>query len=203
MNVINHDLFPTRISVYEPDHKITDDERDFIKGIKTRSGHVNDTVQLSQRQDIIHEPELREIKRVMMNVAEHYKEEVLGINNEIFGCANWVAKQARGNHHHRHDHPNSLFGLVYYIEGSHNAKLMVELNQSKSILQQGFNLSYDIKKNTIMNTSAVTFTPEDGKIVCLPSWVYHGTTISQGDRWVVAWNFFLKGVMGEPPYDRY
>ena len=31
MNVINHDLFPTRISVYEPDHKITDDERDFIK----------------------------------------------------------------------------------------------------------------------------------------------------------------------------
>ena len=210
MNAINHDMFATTVSVYEPEYEITDEEKNFLRNIKTQSGitmsnagQLYNSVKLSESQNIIHEPELMNIKDTMMTVAQHYKEEVLGIDNEIYGCANWVAKQTKGGSHYRHDHPNSLFGLVYYIEGSPNADLFIGLEESKSLLERSYNLGYVIKNETSMNKNAYKITPQNGQIVCLPAWAFHGTSISKGDRLVVAWNFFLTGVLGQPPYDRY
>ena len=59
MNVINHDMFATTVSVYEPEYKVTDEEKNFLRNIKTQSGitmsnagQLYNSVKLSERQDI-------------------------------------------------------------------------------------------------------------------------------------------------------
>ena len=113
-----------------------------------------------------------------------------------------MSKQYKGGHHHRHAHPSVLFNLVYYIYGSENAPLRLELGNAKSRLQEGYNFAFNREKMTPFNTQGHIHFPKDGEIVCIPGWLNHGTDISKGFRMCIGWNFFINGIIGEERYDR-
>ena len=95
-----------------------------------------------------------------------------------------------------------VFNLVYYIYGSENAPLRLELGNAKSRLQEGYNFSFNRAKMTPFNSQGFVHFPKDGEIVCIPGWLNHGTDISKGFRMCIGWNFFINGIMGEDKYDR-
>ena len=140
-------------------------------------------------------------KNYYNQLMEQYKRDVLGISNELSPLHNWLSKQYEGGHHHKHNHPSVLFNLVYYIYGSENAPLRLELGNAKSRLQEGYNFSFNRAKMTPFNSQGFVHFPKDGEIVCIPGWLKHGTDTSMGDRMCIGYNFFVKGVLGECPFE--
>ena len=202
MKVTHNQLFPIIMSVYEPEYKITKQEIEFLKNVDTNKGEEQH-VHLSENINILNTyPELKNIRDVMLDVAEQYKKDVLGISNELSPLHSWLSKQYKGDHHHKHNHPSVLFNLVYYIYGSENAPLRLELDTGKSRLQEGYNFAFNRTKMTPFNVQGNIHKPKDGEIVCIPGWLSHGTDTSMGDRMCIGWNFFVNGIMGEDRYDR-
>jgi len=199
MKVKHNEIFPLTMSVYTPDYKITEQEIEFLKNLEYReegydtSGHV-----ITKDLDILERhPELKNIRNVMLKVAEQYKKDVFGISNELAPLYNWSAKQYEGCHMSMHQHYSALFNLVYYIKGSENAgALKCELRHHDSRLQEGFNFLFSVEKTTSMNSPTFAHFPRDGEIVCLPGWLNHGTEPCTGFRMVIGWNFFVNGIMG-------
>ena len=202
MKVTHNKLFPIIMSVYTPDYKITQQEKDFLKNLEVRKLKPESGVSTSTCVDIFNTyPELKNIRNVMLDVAEQYKRDVFGISNELAPVHSWIAKQNKGNYHHKHIHPNVLFNLVYYIEGSENAPLKILLGSGKSRLTESFNLAFNVVHNNGFNSGAYRHYCKDGEIVCIPGWLKHGTDTSIGDRMCIGWNFFVKGVLGECPFE--
>ena len=202
MKVEHNQLFPLTMSVYTPDYKITEQEIEFLKNVEVviEEDHVQH-VHLSKNIDILNTcPELKNIRDVMLDVAEQYKRDVLGISNELAPLYNWLAKQYEGGYHQMHDHAGALFSLVYYIKGSENARLKSELNHHSSRLQEGFNFEFNIVKTTPFNAQAYAHLPKDGEIICVPGWLHHCTEISTGFRMCIGWNFFVNGIMGKDEF---
>jgi len=201
MKVTHNQLFPLTMSVYEPDYKITEEEIEFLKNVEVPTVEEKDYMQhvnISKTGNILDTySELKNIRDVMLDVAEQYKRDVLGISNELAPLQSWLSKQQKGGHHHRHNHPSAFFNLVYYIYGSENAQLGIELDTGRSRLQEGFNFAYNCATPTPFNTQIYSHSPKDGEIVCMPGWLYHGTDISKGDRMCIGWNFFVNGTLGE------
>lgn len=204
MKVTHNQLFPLTMSVYTPDYKITEQEIEFLKNVEVATEEdMEQHVHLSKNINILNTcPELKNIRDVMLSVAEEYKRDVLGISNQLAPLHNWLSKQYEGGHHHKHNHPSVLFNLVYYIYGSENAPLRIELGDSKSRLQEGYNFSFNRAKMTPFNSQGFIHFPTDGEIVCIPGWLNHGTDISKGFRMCIGWNFFINGIVGEDKYDR-
>ena len=198
MKVTHNKLFPIIMSVYTPDYKITQQEKDFLKNLEVRKLKPESGVSTSTCVDIFNTyPELKNIRDVMLDVAEQYKRDVLGVSNELAPLHNWLSKQYEGGHHHKHNHPCALFNLVYYIYGSENAPLKIELDTGKSRLQEGYNFVYNRVTPTPFNSQGHIHSPRDGEIVCIPGWLNHGTDISKGDRMCIGWNFYVNGIVGE------
>ena len=144
MKVTHNQLFPIIMSVYEPEYKITKQEIEFLKNVATNKGEEQH-VHLSENINILNTyPELKNIRDVMLDVAEQYKRDVLGVSNELAPLHNWLSKQYEGGYHHKHNHPCALFNLVYYIYGSENAPLKIELDTGRSRLQEGYNFVYKL-----------------------------------------------------------
>ena len=201
MKVTHNQLFPITMSVYEPDYKITDEEIEFLKTVEVPIEEETDYMQhvnISKNVNILNTyPELKNIRDVMLDVAEQYKRDVLGVSNELAPLHNWLSKQYEGGYHHKHNHPCALFNLVYYIYGSENAPLKIELDTGKSRLQEGYNFAFNREKITPFNSQGHIHSPRDGEIVCIPGWLNHGTDISKGFRMCIGWNFYVNGIVGE------
>ncbi len=111
MKVTHNQLFPLTMSVYTPDYKITEQEIEFLKNVEVATEEdMEQHVHLSKNIDILNTcPELKNIRDVMLDVAEQYKRDVFGISNELAPLHNWLSKQYEGGHHHKHNHRSVLF----------------------------------------------------------------------------------------------
>tara|TARA_B100000902_G_C26868000_1_gene696313 strand:- start:38 stop:676 length:639 start_codon:yes stop_codon:yes gene_type:complete len=198
MKVTHSPLFYEPFSVYTPDNKITQPEKDFLKNLETSKIKTGGSVSTSV--DIFNEhPELQNIRNVMLDVAECYKRDVFGIDNELAPLHSWITVQNKGDYHHPHTHPNVLFNLIYYIEGAENAPLRVDLGAGKSRLTESFNLAFNISNTNGFNCGTYEYNCKDGEIVCIPGYLNHGTEPSKGHRVCLGYNFFVKGVLGDMP----
>ena len=201
MKAVHNELFPTTVSVYEPDYKVTEEEIEFIKSIPIEKDWKGEVYMSISTSAVLENIKLKNIKDVMFQAATRYAEDVLGISNELAPLHSWIAKQETGGQHSMHNHTNTLFNLVYYIEGSENNALRLELGNGRTRLQEGFNFDYNLNTYTPMNSNNAILHPKDGQIICIPGWVFHGIDISQGPRLCIGQNFFIKGNIGGDELD--
>lgn len=204
MQVRHEALFYQMLSVYTPDYKITEQEIEFLKTVDVQTIETNSkSVNVSKNINLLDtHPELKNIRDVMFDVAERYKNDVYGISNELSPLHNWVATQHKGGQHHRHTHPNSIMSIVYYIKGSENAQFEIDMGNGKSRLTEAFNFSFNYTTSNGFNSTMFNYQPKDGEILCVPGWLSHGTTVSEGFRMCIGWDFFINGVIGTHSHDR-
>jgi len=193
MKVVHNELFPTTVSVYTPDYNVTEEEIEFLKSIPVEKDYKGNVYLSFKTKTVLENIKLKNIKDVMFETATRYAEDVLGISNELAPLHSWVTKQEKGGQHEMHNHTNTLFNLVYYIEGSKNNTVWFKLGNGRTRLEEGFNFHYNRKTYTPMNSNSAILHPEDGQIICMPGWLFHGTDISIGPKLGIAQNFFIKG----------
>ena len=189
-------LFPTPVMFNDIGRDFTEVELEFIKkhgkeGMTNRNvGNVT-----SNNNYILNEPELADLKK---DVTEHINEYVKRVYKpkypaEAFVTQSWLNYTAKGEFHHKHEHPNSFISGVLYI---HTDATKDKITFHKSGYQQ-----IQLVSDTfdVYNSSSWWFNVKPGGIVAFPSGLTHHVedVVADETRVSLAFNSFIKGTIGD------
>ena len=155
---------------------------------------------VSQSQQVLDEPEFSELAdKVYQGVAEYF----YGIMQatpeiELYITESWFNKTEKGQIHHRHWHPNSLFSAVVYLQSEGDS------GRIKFITSQYDTIEYNINDSNLYNSRSWSVTPEVGSMLVFPSNVEHMVEEYLGDipRISLSFNTFIRGNINVDPLTR-
>jgi len=141
--------------------------------------------QRSRNSYILNEPESKELKQFILDVAKSYASEMLMYDYDKYRFGqSWVSFKHPGQHHTMHTHPNSLIsGVFYFGEPTQNTPAIKFHKMSG-----GFNVGYispKMKKDKrdskyAIEYLSVDFTP--GLLVLFPSHLHHSVPLNSTDK---------------------
>lgn len=187
-------LFPTAVVYSKEMRTVTSDEMDFVKQCATVvNKNVGNTT--SENRYVLNDPALRSLKTYIQTGIDHYVNQVIIPKNsvEFYITQSWLNYTNTGEHHHRHEHPNSIISGVYYINAEpQNDKIHFHKNDYKQIC-------IPAKEFNIFNSEAWWFPVESGKLIIFPSHLTHVVeqTVSTSTRISLAFNVFARGSLGD------
>jgi len=152
-------------------------------------------VNISNNSFILEDPDLVRIKDFLNDAFAWFKDNVLEINNDFRLTQSWATINKMFSYHHKHNHPNSMFSIVYYAEVE-SGDLMLDFPYGR--IQERFNFSYDVKNWNEFNSHSWRFKLNTGDILIFPSWLDHYSTPNQADsdRIIIGANYFITGTVG-------
>ena len=185
---------PVPILCAESGYTVSENERNYIDNIEYNFIEYNKNY-MSKDYYILNKELLSPLKEVILKVINSYREEICGIKQNLVITQSWITKTEIGGSHTIHNHPNSIFSGVYYIECSDSSP--VNFYHGNELLRD-FKFDLDYTKETIYNKSITRVLPKTGDIVMFPSWVEHdvGANLGPKKRIVLAFNTFLSGEFG-------
>ena len=152
---------------------------------------------ISKDQNVLEKPEFEKLAQGVYDGICEYFYGVMRANQriEIAITESWFNKTEKGQIHHRHYHPNSVFSTVLYLQTEG------ESGQTKFITSEYQLLEYDIDESNIYNSKSWSFTPKVGEMLIFPSSMEHMVTEYQGNvpRISLAVNTFIKGQINTMP----
>lgn len=172
---------------------VTEKEINYLRNINQKL-IKNKTFKVSEGSHILEDKKLKNIKKIILDTFDNYKNNVLQINNSFYICNSWSTLQKKGEFHHAHVHPNHIFSAVYYAKAK-KSSLFFMLDKSK--LQESFHFSYDIKEYNIYNSCTWHLDITEGDVVIFPGHLRHESGVCEvEERIVVGCSFFIKGKIG-------
>lgn len=118
-------------------------------------------------------PIFKELVDLIDNTAKDFFEDVLGVNkDDVTLSAMWSNVNRRDTQHQIHQHPNSYFSGVIYLNAPRDSGniVFVDPRPSKNMAQA------DHKKESILSSRSWEYTPATGLLLLFPSWLEHGTS---------------------------
>ena len=189
-------LFPTPVMFNELGREFTKEELAFIdshgkEGMTNRNvGNVT-----SNNNYILEAPELADLKK---EVTAHINEYIKRVYKpkypaEGFVTQSWLNYTAKGEFHHKHEHPNSFISGVIYIN-TDSTKDKITFHRSGYKQLQLATDTYDI-----YNSDSWWFNVKTGGLVLFPSSLTHHVEDVTADetRISLAFNTFIKGTLGD------
>ena len=135
------------------------------------------------------------IKNTVINLAEQYSTNVLGLEKDSLVLnAMWANVRKNYSKHHIHQHPNSFVSGVMYLQIPTDTELdtffFVDPRPAKNMFHGIFE-----KESPISNRSW-WYTPKEGCVIMFPSWLEHGTdeffSTTNNYRISLSFNLILK-----------
>lgn len=189
-------LFPTPVMFTEMDRKFTKEELDFVnkhgkEGMTNRNvGNVT-----SNNNYILEEPEMAGLKKVVEEAVNLYIKQVYKPKQVANGFVtqSWLNYTAKGEFHHKHEHPNSFISGVLYI---HTDETKDKITFHRSGYKQ---LQLATDTFDIYNSDSWWFNVKTGGLVLFPSSLTHHVedVIADETRISLAFNTFIKGIFGD------
>ena len=146
-----------------------------------------------QSNYILEKKPFKKLKKELFLRVEHFFYNVLCYkNSKPYITQSWLNYTETNQHHHAHEHPNSIISGVFYIDAD---------KENDSILFKNTfykQLHINIKDFNKWNSSSWWYPVETGKIVLFPSYLTHQVTSKKGNntRISLSFNIFLKGSLG-------
>jgi uncharacterized protein (TIGR02466 family) len=155
---------------------------------------------ISKSQNILEQPEFEKISQASFDGVCEYFYGIMRANQkaEIAITESWLNKTEKGQIHHRHYHPNSIFSAIVYLDSEG------ESGQTKFITSEYQTIEYDIDESNLYNSKSWSITPKVGDMLIFPSSVEHMVTEYQGNtpRVTLSFNTFLRGQINSLPLTR-
>lgn len=155
---------------------------------------------ISKSQNILEQPEFETISQAVFDGVCEYFYGIMRASQkaEIAITESWLNKTEKGQVHHRHYHPNSIFSAILYLQSEG------ETGQTKFITSEYQTLEYDIDESNLYNSKSWSITPKVGDLLVFPSSVEHMVTEYQGNipRITLSFNTFLRGQINSMPLTR-
>jgi|TARA_B110000858_G_C17601934_1_gene380490 hypothetical protein len=178
---------------------LTPDELGFIYSLNKRPHKSNyyapAKLSLTATVNMLESKELKRIKDIIWKQFSDYVDEVLEIENQFYICNSWATVQEKGFWHPKHNHPNSVFGSVFYAQAE-NSILSFSVNKCK--LMEGFFMHWKIKNHNFFNSSSWDVPVNTGDMIIFPGEIAHESPVHGGpnDRIAIGTSYFPKGEFG-------
>ena len=136
------------------------------------------------------------LKTHILTVFNDYVVNHLQIENQFYLTQSWTAINHKGDGHHSHIHPNTVFSCVYYVQAN-SGDLQIKMPVSR--IQEGYNLSYNVVQQNIFNSRTINLSVKTGDIVIFPGWCEHQALPNEDDspRIILGTNYFVTGSFGD------
>lgn len=153
----------------------------------------------SKNTQILELPYFENLKKILEKKLIEFQKNVLCIEQELYITESWLAKTIEGGCHARHNHPNSLFSGVFYIQTPENS--FIDFHY-ENYLFKFFNFQYTYNNINEFNSSNISISVEKNDFVIFPSWLDHSVNIntSKVERIILGFNTFVKGTFGNNEY---
>jgi len=188
--VLIHALFATPVYVTELSRKLTSKETNFkkIKQIKNYGNHKsNDSYILNTKQ-------FSSIKKVLDIAIKDYFNKIISPKNKItpYITQSWLNYTDTNEHHHKHNHPNSLVSGILYLNANEKFDKVEFYKDDYNMIKP------EIKNFNFFNSESWWLPVKTGQIMLFPSSLSHSVSIKKGTntRVSLAFNVFIKGGVG-------
>lgn len=188
--VLIHALFATPVYVTELSRKLTSKETDFkkIKQIKNYGNHKsNDSYILNTKQ-------FSSIKKELDIAIKDYFNKIISPKNKItpYITQSWLNYTDTNEHHHKHNHPNSLVSGILYLNANEKFDKVEFYKDDYNMIKP------EIKNFNFFNSESWWLPVKTGQIMLFPSSLSHSVLIKKGTntRVSLAFNVFIKGGVG-------
>lgn len=203
MNIIS----PISIPFYEftADEELTNDVLEDVKKLKFDMPNMGNNI--SYGNDFYYHPKLFDFfDKCLLELKLILK---LKENLELPIVSCWVNKNSKLQYHHYHNHYNSIISGIFYLT-THDSG-----NTVFAIPDPWYNNLSDPKMPLSTNTGASygellpqlsgKNKPISGKLILFPSHIKHKVLplTSNDDRYTIAFNTFISGVLGEDNHSIY
>ena len=186
-------MFPIPIKIYEP-YILNEEENNFFKGEKELL--INETKNYSTvNKYILENDKLINLKKYLQDNINDFAHNVYSFTNDqsFYITQSWVNYNDKGTSHHKHNHSNSIFSGVYYIDSNENFRLNLENNYNPLPL-----FNFNVKEYNYFNSDAFYVETVKNSCVIFPSHIKHFVEENKNDktRISLAFNVFVKGTIG-------
>ena len=155
-------------------------------------------IRLSKTSFLLKDKRLNRIKQFLDERMKNYIENVVELDDKFVMTQSWSTITKRGESHHIHDHPNTMFSLVFYVssEGEKSGNFVFDFQPSR--LMERWNFSFKVKKYNTFNSGSWEYKVHSGDIIIFPAWVLHSTreNTTDKDRIIIGANYFIDGIVG-------
>jgi uncharacterized protein (TIGR02466 family) len=182
-------LFP--IPVYSTTINIPESVNIFVNNLEYRDNAVNKYSVLS---NILNCDELKEIKKQINEHLNNYCEEILcaeaGVRLNI--TQSWANITSINEHHHKHNHPNSIISGVLYLSPDIPSSIIF-IKETNSIFH------INTTKFNSYNSTQFSVSTHKGILLLFPSTLTHQVEKNKHveNRVSISFNTFYKGIIGD------
>ena len=178
---------------------LTDDEIKFVSNSEDMT-YINRkrTNGLSSNKFLLENSRLKRVKDFINDRMMNYIDNVVQVSNKFELTQSWSTISKKGQYHHYHDHPNSIFSVIYYAQ-CESGDIQFYL---KPRVKDGFNFSFKVEEWNNFNCGCWMYPVRTGDLMIFPAWIHHDTKPNENDtdRIIIGANYFIKGKVGE--YDK-
>tara|TARA_Y100001951_G_C11177677_1_gene204056 strand:+ start:47 stop:685 length:639 start_codon:yes stop_codon:yes gene_type:complete len=185
-------LFPTPVYFSHLKRPLSKEEKKLVAQSKKKTFRNVGNISSSDTYILEAKP-FKKLKKELLSRVEHFFYNVLCYKDaKPYITQSWLNYTEPNEHHHGHEHPNSIISGVFYIDAD---------KENDSILFKNINyrqLHINIKNFNTWNSVSWWYPVETGKLVLFPSYLTHQVTCKKGNntRISLAFNVFLKGTLG-------
>jgi uncharacterized protein (TIGR02466 family) len=157
---------------------------------------------IANTSDTLHKtPDFFDLYELINNETMMFFNDVLGLAPDDAYMSNmWSTVQTDRANHHTHQHPNSFYSGVIYLDIPEGPNIdpgwitFIDPRQAKNMSQP------DYKKHNMLSDRSYGFKPQTGMLLLFPSWLEHGTQtcrINPTDRRIsLSFNYALTKASG-------
>ena len=202
MDIINAFPVPLGVNYFR---EVTSNELEALKSFEmTANGNAseggNNTRSIDQY--ILEDERLSSIKDFLEASVKEYMDKTLcpapEMSHYITQC--WVNSNGIGEHHHFHDHMNSIMSGVYYVDVEEDKDSLTFIRGITDMPMMGHQLLPDIVTYTPYNCPELNMPVKNGMLIMFPSNTTHGVHPVEGRtkaRISVAFNTYVRGLVSK------
>lgn len=146
---------------------------------------------ISDDQNILEKDYFKNLKDLCQKEIEDYFYRVMNADSDvkIYITESWFNKTEKGQNHHRHWHPNSLYSCIVYIHSEPGS------GYTNFITSAYDTIEYDILEPNLYNSRSWGFDANQGDMLIFPSNTEHYVTTYEGEepRITLSFNTFVRG----------
>jgi uncharacterized protein (TIGR02466 family) len=190
-------IFPVPIYKNYLNRKLTKDEISFFEIFKEKN-YRNIGNHTSLTKYILNNDELKNLKTELTKMLENYFTSVLSPKEDVvpYITQSWLNWTKQGEHHHKHNHPNSIVSGVFYINADEEKDFISFYNEKDETVYNEKNepIILNPKNFNVYNTKTTNIYVETGTLLLFPSWLSHSVPVKSGNnlRTSLAFNTFVK-----------
>jgi len=190
-------VFPIPVYVAKSNSDLTSKEE--IEKV-IQQGMKKNTSNSTSMNTYIFDENFKELKEFIEEHIKKYVEDVIHPREELdfYITQSWLTLNKPGESLHSHCHANSIISGVFYVsvpKNDHSGITFVDPNfKIREVIK------FEQKGFTPWNSTSWFFPVNNNELILFPSWLHHRVDPNENatiDRISIAFNVFVKGVMGE------